>query len=33
MRLGGGVRLGWTTWLTRDALGRDGDDLKLDPGR
>lgn len=33
MRLGSGVRLGWTTWLTRDALGRDGDDLKLDPAR
>ncbi len=31
LRLGVGSRLGWTTWLTSGALGRDGDDLKLDP--
>ena len=29
--LGVGSRLGWTTWLSSGALGRDGDDLKLDP--
>jgi type VI secretion system protein ImpH len=28
-----GPRLGWTTWLTSGPLGRDGDDLKLDPNR
>ncbi len=33
LRLGGGGRLGWTTWLASGPLGRDGDDLKLDPGR
>ena len=30
LRLGAGGRLGWTTWLARGPLGRDGDDLKLD---
>jgi len=29
--LGQSGRLGWTTWVTRRRLGRDGDDLKLDP--
>ena len=33
LRLGAGQRLGWTTWLTSGPLGRDGDDLKLDPNR
>ncbi|WP_295458314.1 type VI secretion system baseplate subunit TssG [uncultured Thiodictyon sp.] len=33
LRLGAGQRLGWTTWLASGALGRDGDDLKLDPNR
>ncbi len=33
LRLGSGGRLGWTTWLASGPLGRDGDDLKLDPGR
>ena len=33
LRLGSGPRLGWTTWLASGALGRDGDDLKLDPNR
>jgi len=32
LQLGAGGRLGWTTWLTSGALGRDADDLKLDPG-
>ena len=31
LRLGVGARLGWTTWLASGRLGRDGDDLKLDP--
>ena len=31
LKLGSGVRLGWTTWSASGALGRDGDDLKLDP--
>jgi type VI secretion system protein ImpH len=31
LRLGSGGRLGWTTWLASGPLGRDGDDLKLDP--
>lgn len=31
LRLGSGVRLGWTTWLASGRLGRDGDDLFLDP--
>ena len=31
--LGSGPRLGWTTWLASGPLGRDGDDLKLDPNR
>jgi type VI secretion system protein ImpH len=31
--LGAGPRLGWTTWLASSRLGRDGDDLKLDPDR
>jgi type VI secretion system protein ImpH len=30
LQLGAGGRLGWTTWLARGPLGRDGDDLKLD---
>ena len=29
--LGHAGRLGWTTWLQSTPLGRDGDDLKLDP--
>lgn len=29
--LGSGGQLGWTTWLASGPLGRDGDDLKLDP--
>lgn len=33
LRLGAGARLGWTTWVTSRPLGRDGDDLKLDPNR
>lgn len=33
LRLGAGPRLGWTTWLASGPLGRDGDDLKLDPNR
>lgn len=31
LKLGGGARLGWTTWVASGPLGRDGDDLKLDP--
>jgi type VI secretion system protein ImpH len=31
LRLGVAGRLGWTTWLASGALGRDGDDLELDP--
>jgi len=31
LRLGAGARLGWTTWLASGPLGRDGDDLRLDP--
>lgn len=31
LRLGAGNRLGWTSWLASGPLGRDGDDLKLDP--
>jgi len=31
LKLGSGVRLGWTTWSASGPLGRDGDDLKLDP--
>ena len=31
LRLGAGLPLGWSTWLTSRPLGRDGDDLKLDP--
>lgn len=31
--LGAGPRLGWTTWLASGRLGRDGDDLKLEPNR
>lgn len=31
LRLGAGVRLGWTSWLVSGPLDRDGDDLKLDP--
>jgi type VI secretion system protein ImpH len=31
LRLGAGHRLGWTTWLASGPLGRDGDDLKLNP--
>lgn len=30
-QLGASSRLGWTTWLASGPLGRDGDDLKLDP--
>jgi type VI secretion system protein ImpH len=30
LQLGASGRLGWTTWLVRNPLGRDGDDLKLD---
>lgn len=33
LRLGAGPRLGWTTWLASGRLGRDGDDLRLDPER
>ena len=33
LRLGAGLPLGWSTWLTSRPLGRDGDDLKLDPNR
>ncbi len=33
LRLGAGGRLGLTTWLASGPLGRDGDDLKLDPSR
>lgn len=37
LRLGRGPRLGWTTWiasgLATGRLGRDGDDLRLDPDR
>jgi type VI secretion system protein ImpH len=33
LQLGAGGRLGWTTWLASGPLGRDGDDLKLDPSR
>jgi type VI secretion system protein ImpH len=29
--LDGNSRLGWTTWLAQDTLGRDGDDLFLHP--
>lgn len=31
LRLGAGQRLGWTAWLASGPLGRDGDDLRLDP--
>lgn len=31
--LGHAGRLGWTTWLQSTPLGRDGDDLKLDPSQ
>jgi type VI secretion system protein ImpH len=30
LQLGANCGLGWTTWLARGSLGRDGDDLKLD---
>ncbi len=30
---GAGPRLGWTTWLASGRLGRDGNDLRLDPNR
>lgn len=33
LRLGGGVRLGWTTWLASRPLGRDADDLQLGSDR
>lgn len=33
LQLGASGRLGWTTWLARGPLGRNGDDLKLDPSR
>lgn len=33
LRLGADLGLGWSTWLTSRPLGRDGDDLKLDPHR
>jgi type VI secretion system protein ImpH len=33
LRLGAGPRLGWTAWLASGPLGRDGDDLRLDPSR
>lgn len=33
IRLGRSGRLGWTTWLMSRPLGRDADDLKLDPQR
>lgn len=33
LRLGADLALGWSTWLTSHSLGRDGDDLKLDPNR
>lgn len=33
LRPGAGGRLGWSTWLASGRLGRDGDDLELDPGR
>jgi type VI secretion system protein ImpH len=31
LRLGAGVQLGWTSWLANGPLGRDGDDLRVDP--
>lgn len=31
LQLGAAGRLGWTTWLASGPLGRDGDDLELDP--
>jgi type VI secretion system protein ImpH len=31
LRLGGGARLGWTTWLGGAARERDADDLTLRP--
>lgn len=33
LRLGAGLPLGWSTWLASGRLGRDGDDLKLDPNQ
>lgn len=33
LRLGGGARLGWTSWLGRAASGRAADDLRLNPLR
>jgi type VI secretion system protein ImpH len=33
MRLNGGARLGWTSWLTKEARSRDADDLVLRPAR
>jgi type VI secretion system protein ImpH len=33
MRLDGGARLGWTSWLTEEARSRDADDLMLRPAR
>ena len=33
LRLGADLGLGWSTWLTSRPLGRDGNDLKLDPHR
>jgi type VI secretion system protein ImpH len=30
-RLDGGTQLGWTSWLSQQPLGRDGDDLHLHP--
>lgn len=31
--LDGRCQLGWTSWLTQEPLGRDGDDLILNPGQ
>ncbi len=31
-RLDGKTQLGWTSWLSQQPLGRDGDDLHLHPG-
>jgi type VI secretion system protein ImpH len=31
LSLDGKSRLGWTTWLAQQPLGRDGDDLFLHP--
>ena len=33
LKLGAGAQLGWTTWLTSKPLGRDADDLVLQPAQ